>query len=628
MVISVAFRGCAATTGSGAEVDKPTPGSPLCTCQFLDSIIQRTVSSGLRIIRTRFKIEISELPDLKPEDLDCYLLNLLGSPAARPFPMWRSRRTHSLHRLGRLDRWTLAHSCASIKRSLDFAPCKVHPPESNFRSFFDSATTPNPPASTKEYLEFARKTTRKLFPFGWDRTLYSSFVSNHVPQATSRYDGSKSDKYWSRNSNKKEFEAACMTGRLPSHIKGNFKLRLSEVPTAGKVRRLGIPNHEFELLGPLHKTIYQHLTKQKWLLRGPPKSKRIEKVCTYDWQTSVDLVSASDGLCLDVTEVVLGSLLSKAETIPGKIRELAHQSLYAELEVKENNKKMRAGITHGQMMGTYLSFPLLCLQSYIAAQWACRGIKSEVIVNGDDTLISSDDQKVLDRYPPNLKINRKKTMVKRTVAEINSTAFLKEGSRWREAKQMRRGGYTGSVDSLIHTAGACVKAGPKWVTAFVKSRVGKKKCLRAEDLRLPMTNYAVYLRNRHLESSGKYKRVCEEESQSMDERLEKVRESPDSDAVYAVKALIFDQGRAPSTLKKNRKETKTATRPIEKSPLLLQMMKRKGFNNLLSYSKDIVGKRKERVYFIVDGYESINEARARETKEKECRWEDAEGNLV
>nr|WGO62047.1 RNA-dependent RNA polymerase [Botrytis cinerea ourmia like virus 18] len=610
MVGGAQSKSCAAVVG------KPSLGSPLCTCSFLESKIRRTICSGLRVIRTRFSIEISELPDLQLEQLDCYLLQLLGSPATLPFPLWRSRRTHSLHRLGKRDRWSLAHSCASIKRSLSLSPCKAHPPPSLMREFFNLATQPSPPTASAEYLSFARSETKKIFQTGWDSSIYSSFVQNHVPNDTCRYDGVKSTRYWSSKSNKREFDRACLTGRFPHHIT-TPKLRMSEVPTCGKVRKLGIPNHVFELLGPLHKTMYQHLTKKSWLLRGPPKSKMIKKVCAYDWQTSVDLVSATDGLMLDVAEVILSSSLSKSSTIPGEIKVLASDSLRAELKAKDIGK---GEVTYGQMMGTYLSFPLLCIQSYIAARWACRGIDANIKVNGDDTLISSNEKEVLNRYPPGFQINKKKTMVNRNVAEINSTAFVRSRGGWNEVRHLRRGGYGGCVHSLQSFAGAAVRAGPQWVSAFVKSRIGKKKRILAEDLGLPVSNYAVYLRNRDLLISGKWKRVVKEETQLLDERLEKVSEEPSSDAQIALRHLLFNEGRVLRTDNKNNQHKKSKVRVVQVGDLG-RLAIRSNFGTTLTFNSKETKEEAKKIWFQVDGYESIDEARLRKEEERKAqRW--------
>jgi len=611
----------------GGEVDvKPYKGSPPCTCPFIRDRTTRVVNSALRVIRTRFRLELSELPNLKVEELDCYLLHLLGGPATRPLPRSISPRTGAFLRLGRMDRWSLAHSCASIKRNLSFSPCKAHLPASTAPLFFTTATQSDPPSASSDYLRFVRKQVKSFFPFGWDKHLYPSFVTSHVPNDTQRYDGVKSSRYWAKNSNKEEFEKACLTGRLPPHITEDFRLRLSEVPTSGKVRKLGVPTHNFELLAPLHKAVYQQLTKQKWLLRGPPKGKRIKSVCTKEFQTSVDLVSATDGLMLDVADAALGAALSKACCIPGKIRELAHLSLRAQLEVKGVGK---GEVTFGQMMGTYLSFPLLCIQSYLAARWA-GGKDAEILINGDDCLMSSNYNDVIARYPPGFQINYKKTTVKANVAEINSTAFVNEGQRWREVRHLRRGGYDGSINSLQSFAGACRNAGPKWVNAFVQSRIGRSKRLLGEDLGLPSSNHMVYSRSKHMISQGRWKALVPKEKVQPDERLQTVFERPGGDAQVAVSHLLFNDGRLAKDPNKNSSRQKDPEILVINKVRLVQRINRHNaslppgrakFCSTLSYEPTEKKKEKTERWFITSDYETIDEAaRRKECMEGLSRW--------
>lgn len=238
-----------------------------------------------------------------------------------------------------------------------------------------------------------------------------------------------------------------------------------EVPTAGKVRPLGVPSLDYDYLGPLHKTMYNCLTKQKWLLRGKPTSKRISQVCTYAWQTSVDLVSATDGLRLDVADIILETAFRSSHSVPGAIKVMAHESLRPLVCKTEGEFSY---VTFGQMMGTYLSFPLLCVQSYIAARWAARGLDANFLVNGDDTLISADRPIEKDRYPRGFQLNELKTMRQTNAAEINSTQFLKEGRRWREVRALRRGIWYNTPEGTCHAADACLKAGPNWQVAFAR----------------------------------------------------------------------------------------------------------------------------------------------------------------
>ncbi|QKI79878.1 RNA-dependent RNA polymerase [Erysiphe necator associated ourmia-like virus 48] len=234
--------------------------------------------------------------------------------------------------------------------------------------------------------------------------------------------------------------------------------------------------------------------RQEWRLVGPPTEKKISSACVYPCQTSVDLVSATDNLSLEVTEAILGSLLRKSIIIPGPVRLRAFQSLRPLVDCAGEEKE----VSHGQMMGSYLSFPLLSLHSYLAALWALRGEEGNVLVNGDDTLVSSHRYLEVSDYPSGYKLNDLKTIRSETVAEINSTAFLKgRGGKWREIRHLRRGGFLADYPGMLHAAKAVAWSVP-WTDAFIRSRIGKKWGFLPTQLRLNPKSYVAHERHRSM----------------------------------------------------------------------------------------------------------------------------------
>jgi len=511
-----------------------------CTCSVNERRTKETIRSGLKVVRIRFHLAKGELPDLGPADLGKYLLHLLSPPGEKPFPLpfpraqlgWDGPFPH-LVRLGRYDRWLFAQSLSSIKRALPNLTCEKHPPPSGFPAWKANACQATPPEATPHFREFCRRQCRRFFPVGWDRN-YTSFCESFIPSASAREEPlTTGSGWWASSSSRTEFQVAVRRGRMPSSVKGRFRLRYKEVPSTGKVRPLGIPSVEYDLLGPLHKAIYDRLSKTGWLLKGPPKSSRIKRVCCYKWQTSVDLVGATDGLRLDVTEALLGVILSRATSIPGRVKQLACESLYPTVRGSR--------VTFGQMMGTYLSFPLLCLTSYCAAKWAARGSKSSILINGDDCLISSTSRDVLNRYPVGFRINTQKTCVSQVVAEINSTTFLRKGKVWKEVQNLRRGGgeaYT--VEGLRHLATACIKAGPKWMDAFSLSGICKRYHVRMEDLGMPSWIPNVY---KQIRTQRWYRQLPPPCSVPLDDRLVQVSEETTYEEKVALYELLFNEGR-------------------------------------------------------------------------------------
>lgn len=511
-------------------------GESECTCARSARDSKEIVSNGLKLIRLRFSLGKGELPDLGVGQLKKYLLFNLGVGGSRPscqFPRsqrgWDPEGFPILHRLGKRQRWNLAHSVASLSRNLP-PGCSLHTP-SCFGTWASKATPSSPPVSDPEYLTFCRKLVLKTFRFGWDNT-YRSFCESFVPRASYRAERVLGSDWWSTFVSHREYLGSVLSGRCPSSLLYSYQphLRYKEVMSAGKVRPLGIPSLEYDLLGPLHKTMYEYMSGKEWCLKGPPTPLRVGKVCVYPEQTSVDLVSATDGLRLDVTEVILGAVLSKAVSVPGWIRQLAFESLRPVVRGRS--------VTHGQMMGAYLSFPLLCLHSFCAASWAARGQKSKILVNGDDTLISSE--RVLGEYPSGYELNRAKTISSGAVAEINSTVFLREGSRWREVRNLRRGGAVSDFAGVRHMAAACASAGSEWIDAFIHSRIGRKWRFLPTQLDLPLSNHACWRRQRDMRRM--FTPLPSPEA-GRDDRWNVVREEPSYGEKFAFRRHLFESGR-------------------------------------------------------------------------------------
>ncbi|QKI79939.1 RNA-dependent RNA polymerase [Erysiphe necator associated ourmia-like virus 110] len=484
------------TTCTASSV-KPNIGSEDQTCRgcFRSACDTReTISNGLRLIRIRYRIPGSELPDLEPKELSKYLSYLLlqgKKRAAVVFPRKQSLRRDSdgflpLMRMLKNERWEFAHSVSSIKRSLPKG-CSQHTPSARPAWEQNAFSTPPPPSS--DYLRFVRSEVSKLFPYDWDRD-YDDFVWRHVPNASARMNSPRADLHWCGNG--KEFRRQCLTGRSVP-IDQPVRARYKEVMSAGKCRPLVIYDETTEVLAPLHKCLDSHLMRMPWRLVGPPTEKKISSACVYPCQTSVDLVSATDNLSLDVTEAILGSLLRKSR-IPGPIRLRAFQSLRPLVDCAGEEKE----VSHGQMMGSYLSFPLLCLHSYLAARWALRGEEGNVLVNGDDTLVSSHRFLEASDYPSGYLLNDLKTIRSGTVAEINSTGFLRgRGGKWREIRNLRRGGFQTDYAGMQHAAKA-VSGSVAWTDAFIRSRIGKKWGFLPSQLRLHPKSYVAFERSRSM----------------------------------------------------------------------------------------------------------------------------------
>nr|WAK77910.1 MAG: hypothetical protein [Botourmiaviridae sp.] len=455
---------------------------------------KQVIHNGLQLIRIRYGLPYSELPDCNPNELTRLLSFLLLQGKERPpvaFPRRQVKGTGNddlcrLQRLDRRSRWTLAHSMSSIKRNLP-AGCRHHTPSK--REEWESLACSQPPPQSDEYLQFVKSEVTRLFSPGWDRH-YENFVNSHLPNPSARKPRfSRADLLWAGR--REEFLNGCLTDTdLPSVLTARYK----EVPSAGKCRPLLIYDENVEYLGPLHKLIYSTLRRNDWLLCGPPTEERITSVCVGNVQVSIDLVSATDGLYHSVAETILDAMFFTAWKIPRSLRRLAKASLSPVFQSKCGTLRR---VRHGQMMGAYLSFPLLCLQSYLAARWATRfDPDARYLVNGDDTIISTSREVGVQDYPIGMRLNTDKTIIARDVVEVNSTAFLRSRGRWREVRHLRRGGALTDYSGMLHMAAAVSASGPQWVDAYQRSRIGRRWGFLPSQL--GHSTYAAYLRERQM----------------------------------------------------------------------------------------------------------------------------------
>jgi len=239
-----------------------------------------------------------------------------------------------------------------------------------------------------------------------------------------------------------------------------------------------------------------------------------------------------------VASTILECLLSKAAIVPGAIRLLAVNALTPLVDVEGGTLE----VTNGQMMGSYLSFPLLCLQSYLAALWATRGQEASILVNGDDTLISTDRPVASESYPSGFLLNDKKTIRSKGVAEINSTCFLKDGKgRWRLVHHLRRGSACADFPGMLHLAAAC-RGQVRWTDAFIRSRIGASWGLTPLQLGLHPMSYPAFQRMRELRRR-RWDTPLPSGVQAPSEALRLMPGEPTREEVYALAYYLKDNGR-------------------------------------------------------------------------------------
>nr|UUW21014.1 MAG: putative RNA-dependent RNA polymerase [Hangzhou botourmia-like virus 3] len=316
-------------------------------------------------------------------------------------------------------RWSVASSLFSIRKCLSSKKPDVG-------TYVKSMTTASPPIDTSFAL-FASAEIGRMFESGWDRS-YWNFVENFTPPTKSNCDKRTKGTYRDRavrgdlgRDRFRRWAGGTVTDAIP------LRARATAVETGGKWRVITLSDPHLANLLPLHKTIYNRLSKERWLLRGEATPTAFSDFGRRQGEVFVsgDYESATDNININVTELVLRRLFDSATHIPTRVREEALASL--RLTFETTRKKRLGTLQKGQLMGSPLSFPLLCLINYLTFRYAVRRRDVPVKINGDDIVFRCRADEA-DRWfeqveLSGLVVSKGKTLVSSTSFSLNSTYF-------------------------------------------------------------------------------------------------------------------------------------------------------------------------------------------------------------
>lgn len=322
----------------------------------------------------------------------------------------------------------------------------------------------------KGFLQFAHNETVRVFRRGWDLGLYEDHVLTTSPplSSTTECPRSKGGALGS-GIDHSSFLDVCLRD---SELELDRRAKMIVVQSAGKPRALSKFSADTLCLRPLHKAIYDRMSKQEWINRGDVTTDGLSRagfdVVDGEVLTSGDYKSATDNLSIEAAEAILAGMLSTAVSVPKSIKRAAMACLRPELYNLEENIDFSPSI--GQMMGSYLSFPLLCMQNRIAFLWAGGGDRP-CKINGDDILFRSDpefSQRWMDTVSLlGLEVERTKTSVSKEYGSLNSTLIVRKGGRYVVRQTLRFGMLRecGDVTSLCKTF-ECFLAGIQGPSRF------------------------------------------------------------------------------------------------------------------------------------------------------------------
>jgi hypothetical protein len=274
------------------------------------------------------------------------------------------------------------------------------------------------------YIAHCVRTVEEMFPVGWDHG-YMGAIDRSVPTVKSVIGSRRGEGGWrARGPCRESFGMACVGER---ELEDHRRVQYSVAPCDGKLRAVTIMTPEAQCLKPLHKLIYDQISKYPWLLRGEAKPAVFKGFHAVKGEVFVsgDYESATDHLPVSTAEWILRAIFRRCRHVPLSIQRAALSFLRAEIEYEHDGEVFSMEATR-QLMGSLLCFPLLCLQNYCAFRWVFPG-HIPVKINGDDIVFRStrEDYEKWAHFVGSvgLVLSRGKTLVNPRFFSLNSTFF-------------------------------------------------------------------------------------------------------------------------------------------------------------------------------------------------------------
>jgi hypothetical protein len=319
------------------------------------------------------------------------------------------------------------------------------------KKLFTKLTSPGPAAAGEDWYDSAADVISRLFPIGWDSD-WDQYVhdSKRVNQTACLEKDRTSRGVCESLGGWGEWTDRLESGELHPISE---KRKIAAVKDGGKWRVITKAGGALAQLRPLHDIIYNTLSKNRWLLRGEPDAKEMTKQMEGEDGNlgrgvfvSGDYEAATDNFVPANSSRILDMLRATSRSIPAGVWEEADSSVLGGEIVREwmtyedrggervrVRKSESAPRVTGQLMGDYLSFPLLCLTNFIGVIYAlgdegwriaCEGFLK---VNGDDIVFratkASANKWMEDVVGAGLVLSRGKTMVHSRVFSINSLFY-------------------------------------------------------------------------------------------------------------------------------------------------------------------------------------------------------------
>jgi hypothetical protein len=293
-----------------------------------------------------------------------------------------------------------------------------------------------PPISSPEYLSALDSTILPRFRRGWDKE-YLYEVETGILSSGKTTEGIHADEFDIPQSD--FVSLATGASPIPAEAFASIKSRKAvAIEDSGKLRLVTVASKWQHLLAPLHRLIYNVLVLKTHgtVVRGTPLPSTFRSFpgapgncVSGDYEASTDNLSSLHSIH------ILETLRSRSTVVPSQIWDLAIASMTGTLTYVDSE-----GVRHvseqntGQLMGNYLSFPLLCI-SNMATLFLGFGVDEAerlihqglVRINGDD-IVFVQGEELTEKWRSSLPlsgfvVNESKTSTHKYLFTLNSRLF-------------------------------------------------------------------------------------------------------------------------------------------------------------------------------------------------------------
>lgn len=287
------------------------------------------------------------------------------------------------------------------------------------QAYIDKMSTPSPPLD-ETFINFSKRTLSRLFRPGWDRHWSIHRDNFSLPTRSCLERSRRLGGVRGTDVAKHRLDYDLFTTGTDMSL--GLKTNPMMLWTGGKWRLITKFSAKRSYLTPLHRTIYSHLSTKSWLLRGEATPERFDKFQRVDGEVFVsgDYESATDNLNINLTKLIIDEISKTSQHVPPSVWTEARHCLENEFP---NGRKQRTG----QLMGSLLSFPLLCLANYLTFKFAIPRYVP-VKINGDDIVFrctTAEKERWFSIVKNSgLVVSKGKTLVTKSMFSLNSTFFL------------------------------------------------------------------------------------------------------------------------------------------------------------------------------------------------------------